>query len=79
MDTFIAAGYVDTFRRLHPGETGQYSWWSYRAGVRERNVGWRIDYHCVDAAFMPRVTSSIIRPEVRGSDHCPVQIEVKVK
>ncbi|GHT83029.1 exodeoxyribonuclease III [Spirochaetia bacterium] len=76
MDTFTAAGYVDTFRSLHPGETGQYSWWSYRAGARERNVGWRLDYHCVDQAYMPKVTSSIIRPDVQGSDHCPVQVQI---
>ncbi|GHV92749.1 exodeoxyribonuclease III [Spirochaetia bacterium] len=79
MDSFTAAGHVDTFRRLHPGETGHYSWWSYRAGARERNVGWRIDYHCVDKAFMPKVSSSIIRPEVQGSDHCPVQIDLDLK
>jgi exodeoxyribonuclease-3 len=76
MDTFTAAGYADTFRALHPGETGHYSWWSYRGAARERNVGWRIDYHCVDRAFMPKVKSSIIRPDVQGSDHCPVQIEL---
>jgi len=74
MDKFTKAGYVDTFRHFHPGEKGQYSWWSYRAGARERNVGWRIDYHCVDKAFLPQVKSSIIRPEVTGSDHCPVEI-----
>ena len=76
MDAFTSAGYVDTFRSLHPGEGGHYSWWSYRGGARERNVGWRLDYHCVDRAFMPRIASSIIRPDTRGSDHCPVQIEV---
>ena len=74
MDKFTKAGYVDTFRHFHPGETGHYSWWSYRAGARERNVGWRIDYHCVDKAFLPQVKSSIIKPEVMGSDHCPVEI-----
>jgi exodeoxyribonuclease-3 len=74
MDKFTKAGYVDTFRHLHPGETGHYSWWSYRAGARERNVGWRIDYHCVDSAFLPKVQSSIIKPDVTGSDHCPVEI-----
>lgn len=78
MDAFTAAGYVDSFRALHPGEGGHYSWWSYRMNARERNVGWRIDYHCVDRAFMPRITSSIIRPDVHGSDHCPVQIEVSL-
>jgi exodeoxyribonuclease-3 len=78
MDTFTKAGHVDTFRRFHPGETGHYSWWSYRANARARNVGWRIDYHCVDNAFMPNVKSSIIRPDVEGSDHCPVEIELQV-
>jgi exodeoxyribonuclease-3 len=74
MDKFTKAGYVDTFRHFHPGETGHYTWWSYMGTARERNVGWRIDYHCVDSAFLPRVKSSIIRPEVEGSDHCPVEI-----
>ncbi|MCL2128053.1 MAG: exodeoxyribonuclease III [Treponema sp.] len=74
MDKFTKAGHVDTFRHFHPGETGCYSWWSYRAGARERNIGWRIDYHCVDRAFLPKVKSSAIRPEVTGSDHCPVEI-----
>jgi exodeoxyribonuclease-3 len=74
IDKFIKAGYVDTFRHFHPGETGQYTWWSYRAGARQRNVGWRIDYHCVDKAFLPQVKSSVIMPEVMGSDHCPIEI-----
>jgi len=74
MDKFTKAGYVDTFRHFHPGETGCYTWWSYMGTARERNVGWRIDYHCVDSAFLPRVKSSIIRPDVEGSDHCPVEI-----
>jgi exodeoxyribonuclease-3 len=77
MDAFTGAGYKDTFRHFRPGEEGHYTWWSYRGGARERNVGWRIDYHCVDPAFMPRVKSSIIRPDVQGSDHCPVQLELK--
>jgi exodeoxyribonuclease-3 len=74
MDKFTKAGYVDTFRHFHPGETGHYTWWSYMGTARERNIGWRIDYHCVDSGFLPRVKSSIIRPEVAGSDHCPVEI-----
>ncbi|MDR0553496.1 MAG: exodeoxyribonuclease III [Treponema sp.] len=76
MDAFTAAGAVDTFRYFHPGEERHYTWWSYRTNARERNVGWRIDYHCVDAAFMPRIKKSLIRPEVRGADHCPVEIEI---
>jgi exodeoxyribonuclease-3 len=78
MDTFTGAGYADTFRRFHPGEGGHYSWWSYRMNARERNVGWRIDYHCVDEAFMPRVAKSVIRSDVQGSDHCPVELELKL-
>lgn len=74
MDEFTGAGHVDTFRHFHPGEGSHYTWWSYRAQARERNVGWRIDYHCVDRAFLPKVRSSAIRPEVAGSDHCPVEI-----
>jgi exodeoxyribonuclease-3 len=76
MDTFTAAGYADTFREQHPGEKDHYSWWSYRMRARERNVGWRLDYHCVDRPFLPRVTKSIIRPDVQGADHCPVQIDL---
>jgi exodeoxyribonuclease-3 len=79
MDQFTAAGHVDTFRHFHPGETGHYSWWSYRAASRARNVGWRLDYHCTDRALLPRVVSSIIRPEVEGADHCPVQLELNLK
>jgi exodeoxyribonuclease-3 len=78
MDKFTKAGYIDTFRHFHPGETGQYTWWSYRTEARKRNIGWRIDYHCVDRDFLPKVKSSIIRPEITGSDHCPVEIELNL-
>jgi exodeoxyribonuclease-3 len=74
MDAVTAAGHVDTFRHCHPNEGGHYSWWSYRAGARARNVGWRIYYHSVDKAFLPKVKSSRIRPEIQGSDHCPVEL-----
>ena len=76
MDSFIKAGFVDTFRQTHPGETGHYTWWSYMPGVREKNIGWRIDYHCTDPGFFPKVKSSVIRPEVTGSDHCPIELEL---
>jgi exodeoxyribonuclease-3 len=78
MDKFTKAGHVDTFRRFHPGEEGHYTWWTYRAGAREKNVGWRLDYHCVDEGFMPKVKSSAILPDVQGSDHCPVEIELDI-
>jgi exodeoxyribonuclease-3 len=77
MDSFTGAGFVDTFRYFHPGQGGCYSWWSYRMNARERNVGWRLDYHCVDPELLPRVKKSIIRGDVEGSDHCPVEIELK--
>jgi len=78
MDKFVASGYVDTFRHFHPGEPNHYTWWSYMGTARQRNVGWRLDYHCVDKDFMPRVKSSVIRPEVEGSDHCPVEITIDI-
>jgi len=78
MDSFIASGYVDTFRHFHPDEKGHYTWWSYMGQARAKNIGWRIDYHCVDKEFLPKVKSSIIRPDVQGSDHCPVEIEIKI-
>jgi exodeoxyribonuclease-3 len=79
MDAYISAGHVDTFRYFHPGQGGHYSWWSYRGGARDRNVGWRIDYHCVDKAFMCKVKASIIRNDVSGSDHCPVELTLNSK
>ena len=78
MDKFTGAGHVDTFRHFHPGEGGHYTWWSYWGTARERNVGWRLDYHCVDKNFMPKVKSSKIRQDVHGSDHCPVEIDIEL-
>ncbi len=73
----LGAGFVDTFRALHPDATDAYSWWSYRAASRARNVGWRIDYFIVSARLMDRVSAASILPEVMGSDHCPVQLELR--
>jgi exodeoxyribonuclease-3 len=73
MDEFIGAGYVDTFRHFC-AEPDQYTWWSYRFHAREKNIGWRIDYTCVNPAFLPRVRESVILKDVYGSDHCPVRI-----
>jgi exodeoxyribonuclease-3 len=77
MDEFLACGFIDTFRYFYPDKKRAYSWWSYRGGAREHNVGWRLDYFCVDGALMPKVESAAIRAEITGSDHCPVEIEVK--
>ena len=70
----LDVGFCDTFRHHHPEKPAAYSWWSYRAGARERNVGWRIDYFGVSDAFVSNVASADILPHVHGSDHCPVGI-----
>lgn len=75
MDQYLAAGFVDTFR-LFNGEGGHYTWWSYRGGARQRNAGWRIDYFCIDAAGRRRIREAGIRPEIMGSDHCPVTLTI---
>jgi exodeoxyribonuclease-3 len=76
MDQMIAAGYVDAFREFEPG-AGHYTWWSYRPGVREKNVGWRLDYFLTNEEFKDRLKAASHRPQVFGSDHCPVVIELK--
>jgi len=70
----LDSGFVDTYRQFYPDHAGAYSWWSYRAGARQRNIGWRIDYFGVSKDFSGRVTSATILPQVHGSDHCPVGI-----
>jgi exodeoxyribonuclease-3 len=75
MTALLESGLVDTFRHFHP-EPGNYTWWSYRGGARQRNVGWRLDYHCVDAALMPRIQAARIHADVKGSDHCPVSVTI---
>ena len=74
-DNLIAAGFIDTFREFTPGG-GHYTWWSQRIGVREKNIGWRLDYFGVSTSLRPRVRRSFIQPEVMGSDHCPVVMEL---
>lgn len=78
MNRLAAGGLADTFRRLHPDETERYSWWSYRAGARSKNIGWRIDYFMVSESFLPSVKSAFILEEITGSDHCPVGIELSL-
>ena len=72
----VEAGFVDTFRALHPDAVGAYSWWSYRFNARANNAGWRIDYFLVSEALRERVGSASIYAEVFGSDHCPVGLEL---
>ena len=76
MDNYHNAGIVDTFRHKYP-EVVKYSWWSYRGGAREKNVGWRIDYFLASEKLLPLVEDAFILNEVHGSDHCPVGVIMK--
>jgi len=76
LDAFLDHGFIDTFREFEQGPD-HYSWWTYRAGARGRNIGWRIDYFLASAALKSRLESAWISPEVMGSDHCPVGLELK--
>jgi exodeoxyribonuclease-3 len=78
MDRFTQNGLVDTFRHFYPDKIEAYTWWSYRAGARMKNVGWRIDYFLVSQKFMPYIENAFIMSEIMGSDHCPVGIELDV-
>jgi len=75
MDGYTSGKLIDTFRDKNPEEV-KYSWWSYRGGARERNVGWRIDYFLVSESMKEMVKEAFILNEVMGSDHCPVGIEL---
>ena len=77
-DQVVSSGLVDAFRYLHPDTVGSYSWWSYMGGARARNIGWRIDYFVVSEVLAPLLKEVDIRSDVTGSDHCPVEIEVKL-
>lgn len=74
--TLLDAGFIDTFRYLHPDQTGAYSWWSYRARARANNTGWRIDYFLVSKDIASKIESASIYSEIMGSDHCPVALEI---
>jgi exodeoxyribonuclease-3 len=78
VDQLLAAGYVDIFRSRNGDAPGHYTWWSNRQGVRERNVGWRIDYHFVSESLENRVKKVYHLPEVLGSDHCPLGLELEL-
>ncbi|WP_270405514.1 exodeoxyribonuclease III [Candidatus Collinsella stercoripullorum] len=72
----LGAGFTDTFRFLHPDETGAYSWWSYRFNARKNNTGWRIDYFLVSDSVRDRIREAGIRSDIFGSDHCPVELVI---
>lgn len=73
----LEAGFVDTFRVLHPDQHNAYTWWTHWANARARNVGWRIDYWLASKNIASKVTAANIHPDVMGSDHCPVSIELE--
>ncbi|MBN1348802.1 exodeoxyribonuclease III [candidate division KSB1 bacterium] len=75
IDSFVAHGYIDTFRQYNQ-EPGNYTWWDLKSRARERNVGWRIDYFFVNHEFQKNVTAAFILPDVMGSDHCPIGIDL---
>jgi len=75
----LEAGFLDTFRTLHPDERDRYTWWRIASGSREKNIGWRIDYICASEALRPRLRKAFILDAVKGSDHCPVGIELEGK
>jgi exodeoxyribonuclease-3 len=72
----LSAGFIDTFREFEKGG-GHYTWWSQMANCRARNIGWRVDYFVISAALRPRLKRAWISPDIMGSDHCPVGIEIE--
>ncbi|MCQ2197682.1 MAG: exodeoxyribonuclease III [Bacteroidaceae bacterium] len=77
MTILLDSGFTDTFRHFYPNLEGAYSWWSYRMSARAKNVGWRIDYFLASNRLMERVKSASIHPQIMGSDHCPIEIEIE--
>lgn len=75
-DELLRAGFTDTFRYLYPNKTDAYTWWSYFAKSRERNIGWRIDYFLVSNCLAEKISAATIEPQIFGSDHCPVTLEI---
>ncbi len=76
VDKLVAHGYVDSLRLFRP-EPDQYTWWTYRANARQRNIGWRIDYFFVTEDLVKQVKDSFITPEIMGSDHCPIGLDIR--
>ena len=78
MTVILGCGFIDTFRHFYPDVTDAYSWWSYRMKARERNVGWRIDYFITSARLANKLVDAKIHPEIFGSDHCPVELDINI-
>lgn len=78
IDHYLDQGYLDIFRQRYPDTAEAYTWWSYRSGARERNIGWRLDYFLIVPELEPLVRDSVIHADVHGSDHCPVSLELEL-
>lgn len=78
MSRYLGSGFIDSFRHLNPDAAHQYTWWSFRANARAKNLGWRIDYNMVTANLKDRLRRAIILPEARHSDHCPAVLEIEI-
>ena len=78
MTELLQAGFIDTFRHKYPDKTDAYTWWSYMGKAREKNVGWRIDYFIVSNSIKEKIKDAKIYPEVLGSDHCPIELEIDI-
>jgi len=76
-DNILAAGMIDTYRHFYPNKKDIYTWWSYRAGARTNNVGWRIDYFCVSQSLKKKLIKADVLMGIMGSDHCPILLELK--
>ncbi|AOV08150.1 exodeoxyribonuclease III [Sporosarcina ureilytica] len=76
MTKLLEAGFTDTFRYFYPEQEGAYTWWSYMNKVRERNIGWRIDYFITSKRLEPKLNDAAIHSEIMGSDHCPILLEI---
>ncbi|MBM7691234.1 exodeoxyribonuclease-3 [Peribacillus deserti] len=79
MTNFLASGFVDSFRHLYPDKEGAYTWWSYMNKVRERNIGWRIDYFIVSGKISKQIKDAEIHCDIMGSDHCPVVLDINLE
>ena len=77
LTALLEAGFIDSFRYFYPNVTGAYSWWSYIGGARSRNAGWRIDYFIVSEKLKDRMIDAKIHPDIMGSDHCPVELDIR--
>lgn len=76
--TLLDSGFIDTFRHFYPDQTDAYTWWSYFANSRERNIGWRIDYFLTSEILKDKLVDAVIHDQVMGSDHCPVELQIKL-